>query len=97
MPITIDIYVSNENAERMKTYVALHVCDFYFLVTFCDLTMTFSGMTFVLTHFHSQTFTNTLCEFELFAARLTDTTVQNVEKITYDLTMTLHVTFILKC
>ena len=97
MPITIDIYVSNENAERMKTYVALHVCDFYFLVTFCDLTMTFSGMTFVLTHFHSQTFTNTLCEFELFAARLTDTTVQNVETITYDLTLTLHVTFILKC
>ena len=97
MPITIDIYVSNENAERMKTYVALHVCDFYFLVTFCDLTMTFSGITFVLTHFHSQTFTNTLCEFELFAARLTDTTVQNVETITYDLTLTLHVTFILKC
>ena len=96
MPITIDIYVSNENAERMKTYVALHVCDF-FLVTFCDLTMTFSGMTFVLTHFHSQTFTNTLCEFELFAARLTDTTVQNIETITYDLTLTLHVTFILKC
>ena len=98
MPITIDIYVSNENAERMKTYVALHVCDFYFLVTFCDLTMTFSGMTFVLTHFHSQTFTNTLCEFELFAARLTDTTVQNMKKgfFAFDLTLTLHMTFILK-
>ena len=97
MPITIDIYVSNENAERMKMCVALHVCDFYILVTFCDLTMTFSGMTFVLTHFHSQTFTNTLCESELFAARLTDTTVQNVLFFTFNLTLMLHMTFILKC
>ena len=69
----------------------------YFLVTFRDLTLTFSGMTFVLTHFHSQTFTNTLCESELFAARLTDTTVQNVLFFTFDLTLKLHMTFILKC
>ena len=98
MPITIDIYVSNENVERMKTYVARHVCDIYFVVTFCDLTLTFSGMTFVLTHFYSPTFTNTLCEFALFAALLTDTTVQNVKKFfTFDLTLTLHMTFTLKC
>ena len=97
MPIPFDICVSNENVERMKTYVTRHVCDFYFLVTFRDLTLTFSGMTFVLTHFHSQTFTNTLCESELFAARLTDTTVQNVLFFTFDLTLTLHMTFILKC
>ena len=62
-----------------KTYVARHACDLYFLVSFCDLILTFSGMTFVLTHYHSQTFTSTLCEFELFAARLTDHRVQNVK------------------
>ena len=63
----------------------------YFLVTFCDLTLTYSGMTFVLTHFHFQTFTNILCEFELLAARLTDTTVQNVKKVFY-LEPYLHLT-----
>ena len=62
-----------------KTYVARHACDLYFLVSFCDLILTFSGMTFVLTHYHSQTFTSTLCEFELFAARLTDPRVKNVK------------------
>ena len=62
-----------------KTYVARHACDLYFLVSFCDLTLTFSGMTFVLMHYHSQTFTSTLCEFELFTARLTDPRVQNVK------------------
>ena len=54
-----------------KTYVTRHACDLYFVVSLCDLILTFSGMTFVLTHYHSQTFTSTLCEFELFAARLT--------------------------
>ena len=62
-----------------KTYVARHACDLYFVVSLCDLILTFSGMTFVLTHYHSQTFTSTLCEFELFAARLTDPRVQNVK------------------
>ena len=62
-----------------KTCVARHVSDFSFLVTFCDPTLTFSGMTFLLMHYNSQTFTSTLCEFELFAARLTDPTVQNVK------------------
>ena len=64
-----------------KTRVARHVCDFYFLVTFCDLTLTFSGMIFILTQYISQTFTSTLCEFELFAARLTDPTLQNVKTV----------------
>ena len=76
-----------------KTYVARHACDLYFLVSFCDLILTFSGMTFVLTHSHSQTFTSFLREFQLFAARLTDPKVQNVRVfylwpclgLTYDL------------
>ena len=64
-----------------KTRLARYVCDFYFLVTFCDLTLTFLGMTFVLTQYLSQTFTSTLCEFEFFAARLTDPTPQNVKTV----------------
>ena len=84
-----------------KTYVARDVCEFYFLVTFGNLpwTWTFSGMTFVLTQYLSQKFASTLCEFELSAARLTDHTVQNVKVVffTFDLTLTLHVTFILNC
>ena len=84
-----------------KTCVARHVCDFYFLATFCDLTLalTFSGMTFVLRQYHSQILTSFLCYFELFAAHLTDPIAQNVKTVffTFDLTMTLHVTFILKC
>ena len=31
-----------------KTCVARHVCNFYFIVTFCDLTLTFISMPFVL-------------------------------------------------
>ena len=81
-----------------KTYVARHACDLYFLVSFCDLILTFSGLTFVLTHYHYQTFTSTLCDFELFAARLTDPRVQNVKVFfIFDLTLALHMTFILKC
>ena len=66
-----------------KTYVTRHACGLYFVVSLCDLILTFSGMTFVLTHYHSQTFTSTLCEFELFAARLTDPRVQNVKVFFY--------------
>ena len=64
-----------------KTCVTWHLCDFYFLINFCDLTLTltFSNMTFVLTRYASQTFASTLCEFKLFAARLTDPTAQNVK------------------
>ena len=84
-----------------KTCVARHVCDFYFLVTFCDLTLPFSGMTFILTQSHSQICTSTLCEFELFATRLTDPTAQNVKTVllffSFDLTLTLHVTLIIEC
>ena len=71
----------------------------YFLATFCDLTLTFPGMTFVLMQY-PQTFTSFLCEFEHFAAHLTDPTAQNAKTVcffTFDLTLTLHVTFILKC
>ena len=65
--------------------VARHACDFYFLVTFCDLTltMTFSGMTFVLTQYSFQIFTSTFCEFELFAARLTNSTDTNAKTVSF--------------
>ena len=63
-----------------------------FLVTFGNLTLTltFSGMNFVLTQYPSRTFPDsvssnshksTLCEFELFPARLTDVTAQNVKTV----------------
>ena len=44
-----------------KTCVTWHLCDFYFLINFCDLTLTltFSNMTFVLTRYASQTFAST--------------------------------------
>ena len=42
-----------------KTCVAQHVCDFYFIVTFCDLTLTltFLSMPFMLMQYPSWTFT----------------------------------------
>ena len=63
-----------------KTSVALHICEFYSIVTVCDriLTSTLS-MAFVLTQSPSYTFTSTLSEFELFAAHLTDQTAQNMK------------------
>ena len=73
--------------KTQKMCVARHVYDFYFLVTSCDLTLTFSCMTFVLTHYHSQTFSSALCEFELIASRLTDPTVQNVKTVFLLLTL----------
>ena len=77
-----------------KPCVTWHVCDFYFLMNFCDLTLTstFSSKTFVLTQYASQTFASTSCEFELFADRLTDPTAQNVKNgvFTFDLTLNLH-------
>ena len=43
-----------------KTCVARHVCDFYFIVTFCDLTLTltFLSMPFMLMQYPSWTFTH---------------------------------------
>ena len=41
-----------------KTYVVRYACDIYFLATLRDLSLTFSGMTFVLTQYPSQTYTN---------------------------------------
>ena len=74
-----------------KTCVARHICDFYFLATFFDLILTFSGMTFALSQYHSHTFSSTLCEFELFATHLTNHTAQNVKTMffIFDLTLTL--------
>ena len=82
-----------------KTCAARHVCDL-FSVTFCDMTLTFSGpITFVLTCYHYQTFTSTLCDFDLLAALLTEPTIENVKTVffTFDLTLTLYMTFIVKC
>ena len=71
-----------------KTCVIRHVCDFYFLMNFYDLTfiLTFLGMTFVLTQHPSQTFTSMLYEFELFAVHLADPTAQNVKTLFSTLT-----------
>ena len=73
-----------------KWYVARNACDIYFLVNFCGLILTFSGMTFVL-RIITQTFTSTLCEFELFAARLTDPSpkCESVFFFTFGLTLAL--------
>ena len=48
MIITIDIYVQNDP----ENIVARHACDL-FLVTLCDLTGTFSSMSFVLVQYLS--------------------------------------------
>ena len=70
-----------------------------FIVTFYDLPLTLNllSMTFVLTQYHSQIFTSTLCELELFAARLTDPRAQMVKTMsfTFDLTLILPVTLFL--
>ena len=62
--------------------VVWHVCDFYFLLNFWDLTLTltFSGMTFIPKQHSSQTFTSTRCELEPFAFRPTDPTAQNMKR-----------------
>ena len=70
MTVNIDIYMQNDPENMRRT-----VCfDFYFLVTICDmtLTLTFLSMALVLAQYHSEKFTKTLGEFELFAACLTD-------------------------
>ena len=55
-------------------------------------------ITYVPTQYPSQDIYQHLCEFELFAAGLTDSTAQNVKTVffTFDLTLVLQVTFILK-
>ena len=70
-----------------KTCVALHVCDFYFTVTICDLTLTLTFRKYALRtcsilcgHLSS-----TLGEFDLFAALLTDPIAQSVKALYYDL------------
>ena len=70
-------------------------CDFYFIVTFRDLTLTFTllSMLFIRMQYHSWTFT------QHFAARLIDPGPHNVTRfiVSFDLTLTLHMTLILKC
>ena len=77
-----------------KTRVTRHACDFYFLVFLCDLTLTltFSGMTLILTQYPSEIFTSTLCKFELFAACLTDPTAQSVKTVFFYLWPDIDVT-----
>ena len=85
-----------------KTCFAWHVCDFYFLVNFWNLTMTltltFPGMTFVLKQYSSQTFTSTFCEFEPFVCCPSNWHYgPKCDCVFIYLTLTLHKTFILKC
>ena len=60
------------------TCVTWHVIVIYFLATLYALTLTFSGMTFLLMQYPSQTFISFLCEFEVLAAHVTVPTAQNV-------------------
>ena len=80
-----------------KTCVEVHVYDFYFKVTFCNLT--FLSMDFVLMYAfpfpfrtHSQALASTLSAFELFAAHLTSSRAQNVKAQHFDLRPDLDLT-----
>ena len=77
-----------------KTCVAQHVCDFYFIVTSCDLTftLTFSSIPFILMRILHGHLPSTLGECELFAARLTDPGPQNVKTLHSDLWPDLDLT-----
>ena len=79
-----------------KACVARHVCDFYFIVTFCDLalTLTLLSMPFVGTYAASfvDIYPGTLGECDLFAARLTDPRAQKVKTLHCDLCLDLDPT-----
>ena len=55
MTVTIDICVQNDPENMCRTAC----CDFYFIVTFCDLTLTWTllSMPFILMQYPSCTFT----------------------------------------
>ena len=57
-----------------KTYVARNACDFYFLMTFCDLTLTLTllGKAVLLMQYLSWIYKSTLCKCELLEDCLTD-------------------------
>ena len=69
-------------------------------MSFCDLTLalTLFSMTFVLMYLvPSKDIYQHLGEFELYASRLTDPTVQNMKALHFDFDMTLtsHIALIL--
>ena len=74
MIVTIDIHVQS-------TCVAQHVCDLYFIVTSCGLTLALLSLACVIMHYPSYTFTSTFSEFELFAVHLADPRAQNVNTL----------------
>ena len=63
-------------------------------MAFCDVTLTlvFLSMIFVLIHYSSYTFTNTLGELELLAALLTSPRVQKVKTLHFELHLDLDLT-----
>ena len=54
-------------------------------MTFCDLTLTFSSMTFVLTQYPSKKYNSTLGDFELFVTHLPASRAQVVKTPYLDL------------
>ena len=69
-------------------YVARHVCNLYFIVIFCDLTLTliFLSMPFVFMQYPLWTsLPSTLGECNLFAARVTDPRAQKAKTFHCDL------------
>ena len=67
-----------------KTRDMRHVCDFYFIVTSCRLSLTLNAIS-LLMQYLLQTLTSTLSEFELYAARPTDPRAQHVKTLHIDL------------
>ena len=56
------------------------------------LTLTFLNQTYVLMQYPPETYSNTLGEFELFAAHLTDPRGQNMKKLHLDIWTDLDLT-----
>ena len=80
---------------NQKTCVARHVCGFYFVVTFCDLTLTLTFRKYGLGT-HAVSFVDISAALwvsvDLFAARLTDPRAQKVKTLHCDLRPDLDLT-----
>ena len=78
-----------------KRWVARHVCDFYFVVTFCDLTLTLTFCKYALgTYAVSLVYISAelRVSVDLLAARLTDPRAQKVKTHHCDLRPDLNLT-----
>ena len=80
--ITIDICV--QNGPENMCHAA--VCDFYFIVTFCDLALTsaFLIISFILMQYPLWTSPSILGECDVFAVRLTNPRAQKVKALYCD-------------